>query len=78
MSEETGAEVLFHKSITGDFVVHQDQIKKNITAIRALRNFRMVFYNFCYYFWGHHRCRTETSIFANDFFKISLALPSTL
>jgi len=35
-------------------MIYQDLRKKIIAAIRAFRNFGMVFYNFCY-FWGQHR-----------------------
>jgi len=28
----------------------------------------MIFYNFCYYFWGQHCWWTETNIIGNNFF----------
>jgi len=36
----------------------------------------MIFYNFCYYFWGQHCWWTETNIIGNDFcfFYVSIAL----
>ena len=37
----------------------------------------MVLYNF-WYFWGQHRCWTETSIIDNDLFVSCFALPSTI
>ena len=33
---------------------------KFIAAIRAPTKFRMIFYNFCYYFWGQYCWWTET------------------
>ena len=39
-----------------------------IAAFRAPRKFRMIFYNFCYYFWGQHCWWTKTNINGNDFF----------
>ena len=48
-----------------------------IAAIPAPRKFRMIFYNFCYYFWGQHCWWTETNIIGNDFFYM-FALPSTV
>jgi len=39
-----------------------------ITAFGAFRKFRMIFYNFCYYFWGQYRWWTETNIIGKDFF----------
>jgi len=39
----------------------------------------MVFYNFCYYFWGQRCCCAKTSIIGNDLFVFcKLPLPSTL
>ena len=43
-------------------------LKQIIAAIRPLRKFRMVFYNFCYYFSGKHWRWTEISILGNEFF----------
>jgi len=46
-----------------------------IAAIRAPIKFRMVFYNFCNYFWGQHCCCVKTSIIGDDFFlQVSIAL----
>jgi len=53
--------------------------KQFIAAIHPHRNSRMVFYNFCYYFWGQNCCWTETSIIRNDSFcvsKVSIAFNS--
>ena len=50
---------------------------KFIAAIRAPRQFRMIFCNFCYYFWGRHWWWTETNIIGNDFFVFyKFPLPS--
>ena len=50
-----------------------------IAAFRASRKFRMIFYNFCYYFWGQHRWWTETNIIGNDFFVFyKFPLPQTV
>jgi len=39
----------------------------------------MIFYNFCYYFWGQHFWWTETNIIDNDFFVFyKFLLPSTV
>ena len=38
---------------------------KFIAAIRASIKFRLVFYNFCYYFWGRHCCCAKSSIIGN-------------
>jgi len=51
----TDAEVLFHISVIGNFIVYlQDRSETNlfliITAIRAPRSFRRVFQNFSYCF----------------------------
>jgi len=48
---------------------------KFIAAIRAVRNFRLVFFNFWYYSWGQHRCWTETSTIGNDFLLMNLHCP---
>jgi len=48
---------------------------KFIAHIRACRKFRMIFYNFCY-FWGQHCCWTETNIFIKIFLWVSIALNS--
>jgi len=40
---------------------------KFIAAIRPPRKFRMIFYNFCCYFWGQHCWWTETNTICNDF-----------
>jgi len=54
-------------------------MKKIIAAIRARRKFRMVFYNFSYYFWVNIVSKTETNIIGNDFFVFyAFKLPSTL
>ena len=75
----TGALVPFHNSIMGHFIVYKTTWNKFIAAIRAPRKFRMVFYNFCYYFWGHNCCWTEISIIGNDFFALCwFPLRSTL
>jgi len=48
-------EVPFDNSITGNFTIYQDRLQIiYCTAIRAHRSFRMVFYNFSYYFLGKH------------------------
>jgi len=52
-----------YNSITGPFIVYKTTWNKFIAAIRVPRIFRMVFYNFFYYFWGQHCCWTETSMF---------------
>ena len=44
------------------------ELKQFVAAIRAPRNFRMVFYNFFYHFWGQYYCWTETNVFGNDLF----------
>jgi len=37
-------------------------LKQFIAAIRAPIKFRMIFYNFCYYFWGRRCCCAKTSV----------------
>jgi len=74
----TRALVPFHNSIMGHFIVYKTTWNKFITAIRAPRRFRMVFYNFCYFFRGQHCCWTETSIIGNDFAFYKFPLRSTL
>jgi len=50
---------------------------KFIAAISAPRKFRMVFYNFCYYFRGQPCLWTETNLVSNDFlFFNKFPLPS--
>ena len=77
----TRAEVPFHESIIGTFMVYQDRLETHsiFAAVRTLRNFRRVFYNFCYYFWSSHCRWTETSSIDNDFlfFKLYIALNSS-
>jgi len=59
----TGAEVPFHNSIIGKFIVYsRSTCNKFVAAIRAPRKFRKVFWHFCHYFWSQHCCWTETSI----------------
>ena len=41
---------------------YQDRIETNLLLLFASRKFRMVFYYFCFYFWGQHCCWTETNI----------------
>ena len=84
----------YHKGGSGAFlwtyrkwfhVLPKSNWNNFIAAIRAPRNFKLVFYNFCYYFLGQHRCWTETSIiqrfsfhkfvFTSTFSLPSLALP---
>ena len=65
--EQRGRRCFFHNSITGIFMVYQDRIKKIIPTLRTPRKFRMIFYNFCYYFWSQHCYRTATSMLATIF-----------
>jgi len=53
-------------------------LKQFIAAIQAPRKFRIIFYNFCYYFWGQRCWWTETSITSNDFLFFMFPLPSAL
>jgi len=75
----TGAEVRFHNRITDNFMVFQDQLETNCSYSRTIK-FRMVFYNFCYYFSGRpkHCCCPNTSTIGNDFcfIQVSIALNS--
>jgi len=51
-------------------MVYQDRLTTyllQLFAVRTPRNFRRVFYNFCYYFWGQQFFWTETSIIGNFF-----------
>jgi len=65
----TSNNTAFHNCITGNFMVYtRSTWNKFIAAIRAPRKFRMIFYNFCYYFWDRHCWWTETNIIGNDFF----------
>jgi len=41
----TGAEMPFHRSVIGNFMVYQDRLETFIAAIRTARNLRVVFYN---------------------------------
>jgi len=50
---------------------------KFIAAIPAPGKFRMIFYHFCYYFWGHHCWWTETNTIDNNFF-VKFPLSSTV
>ena len=72
-----GADVPFHNSIIGNFIVYQDRIHTDLLKLCAhAENSEwfsvifviMVFCNFCYYFWGQNCCWTEKSITGNDFF----------
>jgi len=51
-------------------MVYKDRLEADLmhSATHTPKNFRIVFYNFCYYFWGQHCCWIETSIIGNDFF----------
>jgi len=41
----------FHNSIIGEFMVYQDRLERNLLQLFGHpRKFRMIFYNFCYYF----------------------------
>ena len=65
----TGGELPFHNSILG-FQFHdlpRWTWNKFVAAIRPPKKFRMVFYNFCCYFWGQHCWWTETNTICNDF-----------
>jgi len=54
-------------------------LKNFIVAIRSTRIFRMVFYNFCYYFWGQRCWGIETNMIGNVFFVFyKFPLPSAL
>jgi len=70
----------FHKSIIGNFVVYQDRLEHMvIAAFRASRKLRLIYYNFCYYFWGPHRWWIETNIIGNEFFVFyKFPLPQTV
>ena len=46
----TGETVPFYEDIIGNFMVYQDRTETFIASIRTPRNFRLVFYNFRYYF----------------------------
>jgi len=68
-----GAEGSFHDSTISchNFMVYQVRLTWNkfIAAIRGPTKFRIVFDNFCCYFWGQHCWRTETNIIiGKDFF----------
>jgi len=66
--EATGAELTFHHSIIGNFMVNITYGSWNefIAAIHAPTTFRMVFYTLCHYFWGQHCCLTETNILVKN------------
>jgi len=65
----TSSNTAFHNCIIGNFMVYtRSTWNKFIAAIRASRKFRMIFYNFCYYFWDQHCWWTEKNISGNDFF----------
>ena len=67
--EQRGRRCLSHNGIMGNVMVYQDRLESNfIAAIRETRKFRIMFYNFCYYFWDQHCWWTETNIICNDFF----------
>ena len=70
----------FLKNFIRNFMVHQDWLETNLLQIFGHpRKFRMIFYKFCYYFWGQHCWWTETNIFGNDFFVLYIfPLPSTV
>jgi len=68
-----GAEVSFHNSIIDKFHgLSRTMWNKFIAANREARKYWVVFYTFCFYFWGQHWCWTETSITRNDLFCFSL------
>ena len=70
------AEVPFHNSIIDNFCVYKIDLKKFIANMRVPRKWRMVFENFCYYFWGQRCWWTKTNILSNEFlFFISLHCP---
>jgi len=43
-------------------MVYQDRIETNLLQIFALSETSETVFYFWYYFWGKHRCWTETSI----------------
>jgi len=55
----------------------QIDFKQIYGSFREPRKFRIVFYNFCY-FWGTLCYWTETSTIGSDFFIISIALNTLL
>jgi len=56
----------FSQQYHGSIHCLQTTWKKIVSAIHAPRRFRIVLYNFCFYFWGQHCCWPETSIIGND------------
>ena len=61
------AKVSFHNNTIGNFMVYQDRLEINLSAIWAPGKFRMSVYNFGNYFYGQHCWWTETNIFGKDF-----------
>jgi len=39
-------------------MIYQDRLETNLLQLFAQTKSRMVFCNFCYYFWGQHCCWT--------------------
>jgi len=61
-------------------MVYQDRLETyllQLVAVSTPRNFRIVFYNCCY-FWGQHCRWTETSSIGNDFLFFKDFIASTL
>jgi len=55
--------VPFYEDITGNFMVYQHRTETYLLQLFAHpETSDCFFYNFWYYFWGQHRCWTETSI----------------
>jgi len=75
---QLGAELTFHQSIIGNFMVWSSW-NKFIAAIHAPTTFRILFYVLCYHFLGQNCCRTETNILVKNFvFFANLYFPQCL
>jgi len=69
-----------HYSIMGNFMVYRLETYLLQLHIRVSTKFTMVFYNFCYYFWGQRSCWTDASkstMVTICLLFISFASPST-
>ena len=65
--EATEAEVTFHNSIMGKFMVNKIYLKQIYFSYSRTPTFRMLFCTFCYYFLSQHCCWTETKILVKNF-----------
>jgi len=76
--EATGAELTFHHSIIGNFMV-KDLVETNLLQLFTHPQHSEWFSSLCYYFWGQHCCWTETNILVKNYLVFyKFAFPAIL